>query len=362
MRRGRAEVGDPRVWILTRGRQGDLDQMMALSQALGWPTAVKRLVFHKPHVPALARALLKAESDPLTPPWPDLVICAEALPSIMARHLKRQSGGRIRIVCAGRPAGDPADFDLVLTSAQFRLPPAANIVTLSMPLTAAMDARPARALPEDFVRPLIVLVAGGSSFPDRLDGAAATALAQQVLEYAGQRQGTAWAFTSPRTSPDAAAAIAGAFAPPHRVHLYDKDNHVYRAALAMADLIIVTSDSVSMTADALATGKAVQVYGLPQTRNLEWRFTEWLHRHAILEPSLLSMPLRWLLKAAVLEVSADRRLLFEALAAQHRLIWFGEEPVACPSTIPDDLRLAVERVRALFPRKHTEAIDRPAAD
>ena len=104
MRRGRADVADPRIWILTGGRQGDLDQMNLLAGALGWPTEVKRLAFRKPHIPALAGLLLKRQSDGLAAPWPDLVICAEALPCVMARRLKRQSGGRIGIVCIGRPA------------------------------------------------------------------------------------------------------------------------------------------------------------------------------------------------------------------------------------------------------------------
>lgn len=337
------------MWILTLGRQGDLDQMNALAKGLGWPTEVKTLDFRRPHIPALAGLLLKRQSDALEAPWPDLAICSEALPSVMARRLKRQSGGRIRIVCVGRPAGNPADFDLVLTTAQYRLAPAANIAELALPLTAGSGDLQRPPIMEDVIRPLIVLVAGGSSFPDRLDAAAAVAMAKAVLASARQQRGTVWAFTSPRTAKDVTETLSRILVAPHRVHVFTGGGaNSYRAALAAADRIIVTSDSVSMVSDALATGKPVQVYALPQSRNFQWHLTEWLYRNAVLEPSALFAPVRWLFNAGLIEASADRRLLFKALAAQHRIGWFGEEPVAPQHPAPDDLALAVARVRDLF--------------
>lgn len=342
----------PSVWILTRGRQGDLDQMQTLAAALGWPAEVKRLDFHHPHIPAFASVLLKRQSDALDPPWPDLLICSEALPSVIAYRLKKKSGGRIRIVCLGRPAGDPAGFDLILTTAQYRLPPAHNIVQLALPLSGGSGISPEAATPlaDDVVRPLIVLAVGGSSFPDRLDARAASEMATAVRAFAQAQRGTAWAFTSPRTDGVVAEALVNVLAPPHRVHVYSAGpENPYRSALAAADCIIVTSDSVSMVSDALLTGKPVQVYPLPQSHNFEWHLMAWLYRHAVLSRAPWLAPLRWLFQAGVFEVSADRRLLFGALVAQHRLSWFGAArpaPVAVPPN--DDLDLAVRRVRGLF--------------
>lgn len=342
----------PSVWILTRGRKGDLDQMLALADGLGWPSTVKRLAFRRPHIPALAGLLLKPESDRLDPPWPDLVICAEALPSIIARRLKRQSDGLIKIVCLGRPAGTASGFDLVLTTAQYRLPAASNVMGLTLPLTipGVRTPSPDLAGAGTIIRPLIVLAVGSSSFPDRLDAKAAIDMASEVRALAEARQGTAWAFTSPRTGTDVSEVLKRVMAPPHRVHVFSsgKENP-YRSALAAADRIIVTSDSVSMVSDALQTGRPVQVYPLPQTRNLEWHLMEWLYRHAVLNRSPWFGPLRWLFEAGVFEISADRRLLFEALASQHRISWFGQAlppPVAVPPH--DDLGLAIARVRGLF--------------
>jgi hypothetical protein len=36
---------EPKIWILSRGRKGDLDQMLALARATGWPHEVKSLRF-----------------------------------------------------------------------------------------------------------------------------------------------------------------------------------------------------------------------------------------------------------------------------------------------------------------------------
>jgi len=79
-------AGEPSIWILSRGRKGDLDQMLALAKATSWPFEVKTLRFAGPEIPVLSTLLLK---DKLSPPWPDLVLCAEASPSVIARQIKR---------------------------------------------------------------------------------------------------------------------------------------------------------------------------------------------------------------------------------------------------------------------------------
>ena len=129
-------ASNPKLWILSRGRKGDLDQMLALARATGWPFEVKTLRFAGPEIPVLSRLLLK---EKLSPPWPDLVLCAEASPSMIARAIKRLSPAT-RIVCLGRPAGAPGDFDLVITTAQYRIPAAGNVVEISMPLAEVAEA------------------------------------------------------------------------------------------------------------------------------------------------------------------------------------------------------------------------------
>ena len=330
------------IWILSHARAGDLDQMLALARALEWPATVKRLAFRTPKlaaIPFLARRLFDpARSDSLEPPWPDLVVCAEARASTLARLVKSRSLGMVKTVCLGRPAGSPANFDLVLTTPQYRLAAASNIVELALPL--APEVRAAGGDLPDYPRPVTAILVGGTSLPERLDRQAAAALAREVM--AQSQGGTCVFITSPRTDPAAAAALAEAVPAPHIVHLWQRggDNPYWRV-LNGADRAVVTSDSVSMVMDALAAGKPVSVYRLPQHHTVRNRAVNWLHGRTFAA---------WLFDRGILEVRPDRRLLFDKLAAQGRLAWFGQAPpVASAAPAPlDETAEAVAKVRELF--------------
>lgn len=332
-------AGNPRIWILSRGRKGDLDQMLALARAVGWPCEVKTLRFAGPEVPVLSKLLLK---DPLSPPWPELVLVAEASPSVIAREIKRRSPGT-RIVCLGRPAGTARAFDLVITTAQYRIPPADNVVELAMPL-----AEGAETTAQAMAGP-VALVIGGPAFPDRLDAAAAETLISNALAYAARNKATLDVLTSPRTPADAIAVLERRIAAPHRLGLFGRGANRYRQALAEASEIIVTSDSVSMVADALAAGKPVSVYPLPQALNAKWKLGNWLYRTAVEAPQPLMRPVRRLFDSGVIEVAPDRRKLFARLVAEGRLGWFGEPPPPPhPGAAQRDLATAVASLRRLM--------------
>lgn len=339
-------AADPLIWILSRGRKGDLDQMLALAGATGWPHEVKRLRFRGPEIPVLSRLLLRNAAEVLTPPWPDLVLCAEALPSVIARKIRQQSQGRSRIACLGRPAGMAADFDLLITTAQYRVPAAPHVVELSMPLTGA--AEPATGGSSG--GPIALLV-GGPAFPDLLDAGTARRLIADATALAQQRGRMLRVITSPRTPREVNQALRETVRAPHALHVFGEGGNRYRAALAEASEIIVTSDSVSMTADALAAGKPAAIYPLPQARDLKWRLGEWLYRHAVETPSALLMPVRRLFELGLIEVAADRQRLFSRLVAEGRAAWFGEAPATPhPGTAREDMDRAVHALRALMKR------------
>jgi uncharacterized protein len=276
-------TAEPRIWILSRGRKGDLDQMTVLARATGWPYEVKRLAFRGPEIPFLSTLLLKRGGSGLEPPWPDIVLCAEASPSMIARAIKRKAQGRTRAICLGRPAGSARGFDLVITTAQYRIPPSPNVVELSMPLAAQIGPE-AGGTPDG---PIALLV-GGPAFPDRLDAAAAERLASEAMSYAERKNRILSIQTSPRTPDRAVTALERAVRPPHGLGIFGSGENRYKDVLAEASEIVVTSDSVSMLSDALASGKPVSVYPLPQSRNLKWWAGEWLYRNAVEAPSPFS--------------------------------------------------------------------------
>jgi mitochondrial fission protein ELM1 len=352
------------IWILTHRRVGDLRQMEHLAQTLGWRTTVKRLAFRPPNIPILARILFdRAKSDPIGPPWPDLILCAEALTSVIARLIRRQSLGKAKIVCLGRPSGNPARFDLVLTTAQYRLPKMPQVVELSLPLSAGKPENKAAPAPVEATglaharRPFTAVLIGGTSPPEQLDENAATVLAQTLLDHAGKTQGTLLAITSPRTGRPAADAIARLIPPPHLVHLLGAGaGNPYRQFLALADEIVVTSDSISMAAEALAAGKPVSIYKLPQRWTLAERAVEWLYRLTSGDPSSPSWlkPARWLFDSGLIEVLPDRLLFFDRLVAANLVSWPGTTSSESQKRLrkrdphKDDLEIAVQLTRQLF--------------
>ncbi|MCA3574903.1 MAG: mitochondrial fission ELM1 family protein [Aestuariivirga sp.] len=312
-------AADPLVWILSGGRKGDLDQMLALARATGWRHEVKQA------------------TRSLAPPWPDLLLCAEASASRLALRIKRLAEGRTRAVCLGRPAGATRGFDLVITTAQYRIPAAPNVVEIGMPLSAAREGA-GPAAPDG---PVALLV-GGPAFPDLLDGAAAARLAAEALAYAARRGHILSVQTSPRTPPNAIRALEAAIRPPHRLAVFGAGENRYADLLAEASEIVVTSDSVSMLSDALASARPVSVYPLPQALNLKWRAGEWLFRSTL-------APVRWLFDAGLIEAAADRRRLHARLVAERRLVPFGEEPLPpLPGASGRDLETAVQSLRALM--------------
>jgi mitochondrial fission protein ELM1 len=347
-------VGARTVWILTHSRLGDRQQMEKLAAALGWPSTVKRLVFRPPNVPFLAPLLLdRGASDSLDAPWPDLVLCGEARTSVIARDLKRRSGGRIKIVCLGRPAGDPAQFDLVLTTAQYRLPKAANVVELALPLVVEAPALPSDAgggMP-DIARPVTTVLIGGTAVPERLDSNAASSLARDLLAHQQKTGGTLLIVTSPRTGAAAGEVLARAIPSPHIVHLWRKsEDNPYRRFLALADEVVVTSDSVSMVADALAAGKPVSVYRLPRKATVKDAVVEGLFARVYGEdpcPFWLK-PAKWLFDSGLIEVRADRPRLFDRLVRGSRLGWFGEARAEKRFAAPDEFDVILPRITALF--------------
>jgi mitochondrial fission protein ELM1 len=333
--------GEPLIWILSGGRHGDLDQMLTLAKAIGWPFEVKQLSFRKPDIPLLAPRLLK---QALAPPWPDLVLCAEASASVIALGLKHKSGGRTRAVCIGRPSGRGGDFDLIITTPQYRIPRAANVVELSMPLSAAPPPRHS-GTPDG---PIVLLV-GGPAFPDRLDAPIATTLATELVTYARGRNKLLSIQTSPRTPVDAVRALKRAVSPPHSLSIFGTGENRYRELIADASEIVVTSDSISMLADALGSGRPVSVYPLPKPRSIKWQLGEWLYRNAVEEPSPLFTPVRLLFDWGLIEAAADRKRLHTRLITEQRLTWFGEPPLK-PQPVPGnrDLEMALGSLRALM--------------
>lgn len=264
-----------RVWVLLGDRAGDNAQVLRLAGALGWPFEAKRICYNRfNRCPNLLLGASKLtvdtrRSDSLAPPWPDLVIGASRCAAPLARWIKKQSGGRSRLVHLLHTQAPLHYFDLVVTTLQYRLPQRSNVLHNLLPLNAAAPEVLAscgaqwRGRLEHLPRPWIAVLLGGNTSSYRLDALTATQLGQFTSRRAREAGGSLLISSSPRTPPDAVDALLAAVEGPAYVYRWEptkKDENPYLAYLALADRFIVTADSVSMLAEACSTGRPVELF------------------------------------------------------------------------------------------------------
>jgi len=272
----RADGSPPRVWVLTDDRAGNTTQSVGLAEALGWPYERKDLC--PGPLSKLSNRLLgaslagidAARSPRLAPPWPDLVIAAGRRTAPVALWVRERSAGLTRLVHLGRKGGDDAErFDLVATPRYCDLFPHPHRIETEMPLHRVAPGRLAEAAAQWRERlaahpaPRIAVLVGGSSGQYRLDAAQARRLGEDAARIARERGGSLLATTSRRTPRGATEALCAALGPAAFVHRAgDPGENPYLGLLALADALIVTGDSESMLAEAVATGKPLWIFPL----------------------------------------------------------------------------------------------------
>ena len=272
----------PSVWVLTSHKPGHTTQTRGLADALGWPYTTKTLHFRGPTGlykyllgtdRATRRGLDISQSDVLGPPWPDLVIVAGWRPGRVARWIQHESHGRTHLVLLGRIGSRPvAPTDISVVCEHFRLPPHPRRIETSAPVTQVNPERLETAADtwrdqvESAPRPWIMLLVGGATARHELTLDQADRLGAEVRAFAEHLHGTVFATTSRRTGHAAAEALAASLGPRHSVYAWrpDRADNPYLGYLALADLLIVTGESESMLAEAVATEKPVYIYPLAE--------------------------------------------------------------------------------------------------
>lgn len=266
------------TWIVTDGRLGMINQCRGLAAALGVDAEEKKIELAAPWrwlPPALTPArlsILAAASDPLTPPWPDLLLGTGRRSVAPALAVKRASGGRTYCVQIQNPDVALDKFDLVIAPSHDQLR-GSNVISTQGSLhgvtAAVLDAagtRFARSVAR-LPRPLIAVLLGGNNAVYRMDDSVSGRLADALAGLAAD-DGYGLAITASPRTPDSATAIvkqrlAAALANAQAVFWDGSGDNPYLGYLAHADAIIVTADSVNMVTEAAATGKPVHIVDLP---------------------------------------------------------------------------------------------------
>ncbi len=332
---GDARTDAPRVWLLIGEKPGDNAQVRTVAEALGWSIESRNIEmrepwrFRKPRVRASLDHIEPGQSDPLEPPWPDLVITMGRRLSMVALWIRKQSAKHTRIVLVGRPRWPGGNFDLIVSSVIYRARRWRNVVRIDLPLmrvdTGAIAAA-SEAWRDRFAelpRPLTAVLVGGATGPVAFDAPVARELANRVSQLAADSGGSVYVSTSRRTPPEVVEGLLEGL--PAASILYrwrpDAAENPYLALLGLADRFVVTSDSATMMVEVARLGRPLAIFELPLRRARAWR-------------AIVS--------------SRDLRAIPRLLFAKGLAVRLGE-PFAAPKAPPaDELPHVVERIRALF--------------
>src|SRR6202012_688899 len=105
-------------WVLTDGTIGMENQALGLAERLGLPIVVKQVKLAwpwdrlAPFSPSSPFGRIAGGSDPVSPPWPRLVIGVGRQSIPFALAIKEASRARTLIVQCQDPRISPAKFDL----------------------------------------------------------------------------------------------------------------------------------------------------------------------------------------------------------------------------------------------------------
>ncbi|WP_161957342.1 mitochondrial fission ELM1 family protein [Aestuariivirga litoralis] len=353
--------GQPRTWILQSPHSGDNTQLRAIAGRLGWPVETKKLAYRGHEgllrllsLPTLAGVNLAA-SSPLTAPWPDLVICSGRGAEAVAFWLRTRNP-QLRIVFVGTPWSDLRRFDLVITTPQYRLPQAPNVLHNLLPVH---DVTPQRLAAEaerwapklaHLPRPVTAVLVGGSSGPYHFTPQAAARLGREASALAASDGGSLLVTTSARTGTAAEDALQAAITAPCFFHRWQPDaaDNPFHAMLGLASRIIVTADSISMMAEAVSTVKPVLLFDIeegPYAMRADLDVPRIGRRGRRLEATFF----RLLINHAPPRFSRDLRVVHRQLVRSGHARWLGEPPPAsAPAPLEDGLSRSVTRIRALF--------------
>ncbi len=259
-------------WVLSDGKPGHQNPSLGLAEAIGLDATLKRVHARSPWSrlpPQLWIAPFRAvapRSDPLTPPWPDLLIAAGR--QTVALSIAIRGRGRTFTVQVLDPTVRPDRFDLVVAPQHDRLsgPNVISTVGALNRVTTERLAAAGRAFAESVAhlpQPRVAVMLGGASKRHRLDHALAADIGARLAAFAGTT-GAGLMVTASRRTGDANEAAVRARLDGVAAVMWDgAGENPYYGYLALADAVVVTSDSVAMACEALATGKPVHIIELP---------------------------------------------------------------------------------------------------
>ena len=249
------------AWALTTGEAG------MRTQARGLATAIADRVWERTAPRGwLQRWFAPGGIEVFEPPWPDILITCGRRSARFGMALRKRMPANTLAIHIQDPRAPANAFDLVVAMEHDRIRAGGNVIKVATALhdltpeglAEAADAWRERLAP--YGRPLAGVMIGGSTARQ------AFTLSHGRRLLAGLKRlraaGVSLAIVPSRRTPAAVnTLLSQAFASDPKVFHWDmgRDNP-YRGVLALSDRLVVTSDSVSMISEALATSSPVEIF------------------------------------------------------------------------------------------------------
>ena len=255
-------------WVISEDLAGLRSQALGLAEAAGFSAELREL---KPAAPWKWIAAkfwpnpLAAVADAVRAPLPPFAIGCGGMAGAVLAALRRKS---MSVVQVQNPRMDIGRFDLVIANHHDELTGPNVFVTRTAlhrvtPERLAEEADLWRDRLAPYRRPLVAVLLGGNNGRFRLDLDSGARLAADLATMAERDKVGVVVTPSRRTNPAVTEMIRTALAPSGGWVWDFTSENPYFGMLALADLIVVTQDSVSMISEAAATTAPVMVAPLP---------------------------------------------------------------------------------------------------
>jgi len=250
-------------WIVTEGLVGLENQAIGLAQALGTSYTLKKIQKQK----GLGRFLGRSKHG-LTAPWPDLLITCGRQSVAISIDIRKKSLGKTFTVHIQDPLVGVNQFDVVVAPAHDHVKGqnvcvtrgAVHHVTLDKLREAANHFRPLLA---SLPRPVITVLVGGKNRHQGFSPASAYDFAHKLGQAVSNSGGSLAVTFSRRTGAENEVTLRKELAQVPSYIWNNQGENPYFGLLSLADMIVVTSDSLSMISESCSTGKPVYIYELP---------------------------------------------------------------------------------------------------
>lgn len=256
-------------WILSEPYAGLQSQALGLAEAAGLDPALRTLRPRWPWnlvpAPCWPWPLRAVHQDALAGPLPGLVLSCGGMAGSVAAALR---GTDRRLVHVQHPRMPLHRFDLIVVNRHDEVTgpnvvvtrTALHRVTLERLAAAAEIWRPVFAhLP----RPFVAVLVGGTNGRFRLDATVAEELATSLTGMMLADKVGLMLTPSRRTDTEAIAVFRDRLTPLGAYVWDGTGDNPYLGMLALADMIVVTIDSVSMVSEAAATSAPLMLAPLP---------------------------------------------------------------------------------------------------